>query len=35
MTDPIDEYLLSMLRTYKEYNLVNISSADTKLPEAQ
>jgi HSP90 family molecular chaperone len=35
MTDPIDEYLLSMLRTYKEYNFVNIASADIQLPESQ
>jgi len=33
MTDPIDEYLISMLRTYKEYNFVNIASSDVTLPE--
>lgn len=33
MTDPIDEYLLSMLRTYKEYEFINIASSDVKLPE--
>lgn len=33
MTDPIDEYMLSMLRTYKEYEFANIASSDIKLPE--
>jgi len=33
MTDPIDEYMLSMLRTYKWYECINIASSDVKLPE--
>lgn len=33
MTDPIDEYMLSMLRKYKEYNFVNIASSDAAMPE--
>lgn len=33
MTDPIDEYLLSMLRTYKDYEFINIASSDVKLPQ--
>lgn len=35
MTDPIDEYLLSMVRNYKGYEFVNIASSDVKLPEIQ
>ena len=33
MTDPIDEYLLSMLHTYKEYTFANIASSTVQLPE--
>ncbi len=33
MTDPIDEYMLSMLRTYKEHEFANIASSEVKLPE--
>lgn len=33
MTDPIDEYLLSMLHTYKEYTFSNIASSTVQLPE--
>jgi len=35
MTDLIDEYMLSMITTYKEYDLVNIASSDIKLPELE
>lgn len=33
MTDPIDEYLLSMLHTYKEHTFGNIASSTIQLPE--
>ncbi len=33
MTDPIDEYMLSMCHSYKEYEFVNIASSDAKMPE--
>ncbi len=33
MTDPIDEYMLSMCHNYKEYEFVNIASSDAKMPE--
>lgn len=32
MTDPIDEYMVSMLRKYKDYEFVNIASSEAKMP---
>jgi HSP90 family molecular chaperone len=35
MTDPIDEYMVSMLRKYKDYEFINIASSDAKMPELE
>ena len=35
MTDPVDEYMLSNFHKYKEYEFVNIASADAKMPEIE
>jgi HSP90 family molecular chaperone len=32
MTDPIDEYLLSVLQTYQDHKFINIASSDSILP---
>ena len=32
MTDPIDEYMVSMLHKYKDYEFVNIASSEAKMP---